>query len=223
MSTEGVQGKWKEGTEAPPPGVQNLGNAKPDIGGTWKDASTGQGEGETWMNPATGQIIKVQQIINDGNDMLAITNNGPMKMSEFSQYIQVSDDMVEDPFKKDNNVEFDTSEFAKVEQPFSLDKPLNSQQNSLLNQPLTNTSSKIAVETKNVEDEIMDRIFGKIETEPEIKFNIDWSNFPIKKIIGTAQMLDISTADIAKEIIKRYFKTENIYQSLQKMLDGDIY
>lgn len=183
-----------------------------------------------WFNPKTGVTLNVRQMIDDGENAVVVTDMGTIPMQDFMDFIQVADDKVYD---ENGNVIGNADTFEqpiapseppidkkKLDKMFS--KPLNGKtvEQHLEQQEASQQSSKIVVETRNVDDEIMDRIFKKIKDVPKIKFSIDWGSFPIQSIIMTAETLDIAIKDIGSEIIKRYLKPEDISEFLIKEIEG---
>lgn len=183
---------------------------------------TGQGDiSGSWFNPKTGQTVNVRQIITDGNESFVQTDQGMLNMMEFSNFIQMGDEI----FDKDGNKTGE--EKIPIEEIFSTyeqEKP----DMSLLNKPLTNNKSTIEVKAtekpkankveehqeKDINEEILDRAFAKIEGTPRIvNVEIDWDGLPIEKIKSMIELMDLSVADVSKYILKKYFKTTNIIEN----------
>lgn len=182
-----------------------------------------------WFNPKTGVTLNVRQMIDDGENAVVVTDMGTIPMQDFMDFIQVADDKIYDENGKViGNADTFEQPVAPSEPPIDkkkldkmFSKPLNGKTvEQHLEEETSQQSSKIVVETRNVDDEIMDRIFKKIKDVPKIKFSIDWGSFPIQSIIMTAETLDIAIKDIGAEIIKRYLKPEDISEFLIKEIEG---
>lgn len=182
-----------------------------------------------WFNPKTGISVNARQMIDDGENAVVVTDIGPISMQDFMDFVQIADDKVyDDNGNVIGNADTFEQPIAPTEPPIDkkkldkmFSKPLNGKTvEQHLEKETSQQNSKIVVETRNVDDEIMDRIFKKIKDVPKIKFSIDWGSFPIQSIIMTAETLDIAIKDIGSEIIKRYLKPEDISEFLIKEIEG---
>lgn len=185
---------------------------------------TGQGDiSGSWFNPKTGQTVMVRQMISDGNESFIQTDQGMLSMNEFTNFIQMGDDIYDQDGNKTGEEKipieniFSTYEYEKPDM-------------SLLNKPLTNNKSTIEVKAtekpnvievkteehqeKDINEEILDRAFAKIEGTPRIvNVEIDWDGLPLEKIKSMIELMDLSVADVSKYILKKYFKTTNIIEN----------
>lgn len=174
-----------------------------------------------WYNPKTGQKVIARQMISDGDEMLVQTDQGMISMDDFSNFIQMGDDVYDESGAKIGNDKIDIDD---VFLEYNANKEEYNQE--LLHKPLKQTSipeienktSTIDIETeqssKNINDEILDRAFSKIEGTPRIvNVEIDWDGLPIEKIKSMIELMDLSVADVSKYILKKYFKTANIIEN----------
>lgn len=172
-----------------------------------------------WYNPKTGQKVIAKQMISDGNEMIVQTDQGMISMNEFSSFVQMGDDIYDESGTKIGN------ETANISEVFS-DYNIQQEQNrDLLNKPLVSSKPKkkeeikstIEIEeepTKDINEEILDRAFAKIEGTPRItNIEIDWDGLPLEKIKSMIELMDLSVADVSKYILKKYFKTTNIIEN----------
>ena len=170
-----------------------------------------------WYNPKTGQKVIARQMISDGNEMLVQTDQGLINMNEFSNFVQMGDEIYDDSGVKIGNESVDISE---VFSDYNAQQELN---NDLLTKPLKSSSkpkeAKSTIEiveepSKDINEEILDRAFSKIEGNPRItNIEIDWDGLPIDKIKSMIDLMDLSVADVSKYILKKYFKTSNIIEN----------
>ena len=181
----------------------------------------GQGDiSGTWFNPRTGQTVTARQIISDGDQTFVQTDQGMIDMNDFSQFVQMGEEefteRVDQAVFSAENMEIINKQKNQFQEDL-LNKPLSNK--TLSNKPLENVStpSTIEVETKqvkNINDEILDRAFAKIEGTPRItNIEIDWDGLPLEKIKSMIDLMDLSVADVSKYILKKYFKTTNIIEN----------
>ena len=58
------------------------------------DDGSGMGLTGKWMNKRTGKAVNIRQTIQDGDNMIIISDQGQIPMEVFSRdYVQVSDDI----------------------------------------------------------------------------------------------------------------------------------
>lgn len=182
----------------------------------------GQGDiSGTWFNPRTGQKVIARQMINDGDNSYVMTDQGMIDMAEFSQFVQMGDELFDNDGNKIGNAEESIEDvFQEVqEQEYDyslLNKPL-SNKNSTITTPVKHSTIEVKTEEhqeKDINEEILDRAFAKIEGTPRIiNVEIDWDGLPIEKIKSMIELMDLSVADVSKYILKKYFKTTNIIEN----------
>ena len=64
------------------------------------DDGSGMGLTGKWMNKRTGKAVNIRQTIQDGDNMIIISDQGQIPMGVFSRdYVQVSDDIYDDSEK----------------------------------------------------------------------------------------------------------------------------
>ena len=64
------------------------------------DDGSGMGLTGKWMNKRTGKAVNIRQTIQDGDNMIIISDQGQIPMGVFSRYyVHVSDDLYDDSGK----------------------------------------------------------------------------------------------------------------------------
>lgn len=153
-----------------------------------------------WMNKRNGQIINVRQAIQDGENMIIITDNGQLSMDIFSRdYIQASDEIFDDSGK------IIGSEPMQIDH--DLDAILNYENNYMTSNAQISKFNSPIVES-NTNDKIIKKLFDKLSTYPHIDINIEWDEFPEAQINTLVDYLEINLEDISKYIIKNYINID---------------
>lgn len=189
-----------------------------------------------WMNKFTGEVVTVRDSIIDGDNMLIITNKGHIDMRDFSDnYIQASDalydergniigredidikdfqvvtpKMIQDAekAKKDFNNEFMNIDEFITEAPDEADTITNivtEKPNQLKEHDIIERPAEKAV---SVNYDIIDKVFKKINTVPQIKIDLEWDDFPKEQINTLINYLDIDINDIASYILNKYINND---------------
>lgn len=176
-----------------------------------------------WTNPYTGQTVFARQMIDNGGEALIVTDQGVIPMSEFGQFVKMDENqpMVTSTPPPTQNIQTnlgglqmsdeDTKLLAglnnpkPVKQP-SLDKPLNQQS--------TKQHSKIEVETKSPNYDIIDKLFKKFGTDININVSIDWNEFPKDKLETLTDIFDVPKKEIAEYLIENFLNKENIMNKI---------
>ncbi len=176
-------------------------------GREFEPGSDGSGMGieGIWMNRQTGQKIRINQTVQDGNNMIIITDKGQLPMEIFSRdYIQVSDDIYDDSGKvvgKAEPTSDDVTAIAEYEKEFGVD-PLVPQATSA---PINN-------------EQIIKKVFDKLTSVPKIEVNVKWDDFPEAQINTLVEFLDVKFEDISAYIIKKYVNVEVLALELTDIL-----
>ena len=159
----------------------------------------------TWMNKRTGQRVNVRQSIQDGDNMIIITDKGQLSMEVFSRdYIQASDEIYDDGGKVIDS------------KPMELDEDLSAimdYENGSNGMPAYAPAPVV-----NPNDQIIKKVFDKLTSFPEVKVDIKWDDFPEAQINTLVNFLDVKIEDISKYIINNYVNSQVLSESIDKIL-----
>ena len=166
---------------------------------------SGMGIEGIWMHRQTGQKIRINQTVQDGDNMIIITDKGQLPMEIFSRdYIQVSDDIYDDSGKivgKAEPTNDDAAAIAEYEKEYGVD-PLVPQATSA---PINN-------------EQIIKKVFDKLTSVPKIEVDVKWDDFPEAQINTLVEFLDVKFEDISAYIIKKYVNVEVLALELTDIL-----
>jgi len=170
---------------------------------------SGMGLTGKWMNKRTGKQINIRQTIQDGDNMIIISDKGQIPMDVFSrEYIQVSDDIYDESGKiigTEQATSGDVGSIEEYEKMYGVD-PLIPEQSPQQQQFVNNES-------------IIKKVFDKISSKPTIDIDIKWDNFPEAQINTLVDFLDVDIKDISAYIIKNYVNIESLSVELTDMLN----
>lgn len=173
-----------------------------------------------WMNIHTGDIITVANSFMDESDQMILrTNKGNLSFDEFSRnYIQTSDEVIQ---------EMSVPEQLSQEQS---DNNLILPDDDLLIDDVTvniNDINNVDIITKEEKEEkdnstnsIIEDIFNKIDTTPNIEIALNWDKFPINDIKTLTKYLNLTLEDIADYIVTKYVNKEIITLSVKDYLNN---
>ena len=176
----------------------------------------------TWVNRITGDKVVVRSTVIDGDDMLIICADGrQLKMSEFQNYIQMSD---ENSNGNDTSVSLDdirglekerrvvvsatNNHQASYNNPYEFDNPYDDDiQYTTANNHETYhefiEKPQIEERPKQVSEseKLLNKLFKKIELDAELKVDLDCTNFPSKELNMLRAIYDVTTEDISDYIV----------------------
>jgi hypothetical protein len=167
--------------------------------------NNGMGISGTWMNKRTGQKVNVRQSVQDGDNMIIITDRGQISMDVFSRdYIQASDEIYDESGKVIDN------------KPMEMDEDLG----AIMDYENGNTGMSVyeSIPVVNPNDQIIKKVFDKLTSFPEVKVNIQWDNFPEAQINTLVNFLDVKVTDISNYIINNYVNSQALSESIDKIL-----
>ena len=167
--------------------------------------NNGMGITGTWMNKRTGQKVNVRQSVQDGNNMIIITDRGQISMDVFSRdYIQASDEIYDESGKVIDN------------KPMEMDEDLG----AIMDYENNNTETTLyePAPVVNPNDQIIKKVFDKLTSFPEVKVDIQWNDFPEAQINTLVNFLDVKVADISNYIINNYVNSQALSESIDKIL-----
>lgn len=164
-----------------------------------------------WTNIRTGQDIQVRDSFIDGDEMIVRTVDGQIiSMNDFSNnYIQ-SEEVDEDT---SNSI---LKSVTSVPQSYGDIKPDFGKQVKTQVSSTVQTSSKQSNQALNTQQNLIDKIFAKINTTPNINIDFDWLDYPSTEMHMLVKYFDVSIDDISSYLYKTYFN-EDIIKS--KILD----
>ena len=169
------------------------------------DDGSGMGLTGKWMNKRTGKAVNIRQTIQDGDNMIIISDQGQIPMEVFSRdYVQVSDDIYDESGKvvgKAEPTNDDVAAIAEYEKEFGVD-PLVPQATSA---PINN-------------EQIIKKVFDKLTSVPKIEVDVKWDDFPEAQINTLVEFLDVKFEDISAYIIKKYVNVEALALELTEIL-----
>ena len=172
------------------------------------DDGSGMGLTGKWMNKRTGKAVNIRQTIQDGDNMIIISDQGQIPMEVFSRdYVQVSDDIYDESGKVVGHEEATNSDIGAIEEyekMYGVD-------------PLVPQATPTAAPINN--EQIIKKVFDKLSSYPQIDVNIKWDNFPEAQLKTLTDFLDISLDDISKYILKNYLNEDILVKSVSKMLE----
>ena len=173
-----------------------------------EDNNGGMNISGIWMNKRTGQKINVRQSIQDGVNMIIISDQGQISMEIFSRdYIQASDEIYDDDGK------------IIDKKPMEMDEDLN----IIMDYESGNTKSKSpSISVINTNDQIIKKVFDKLTSFPEVNVDIKWDNFPEAQINTLVNFLDVKIEDISKYIINNYINNQALSKSIDKILNDKL-
>lgn len=176
------------------------------------DDGSGMGLTGKWMNKRTGKAVNIRQTIQDGDNMIIISDQGQISMEVFSRdYVQVSDDIYDDSGKVVGHEEATNSDIGAIEEyekMYGVD-PLVPQATSTV-APINN-------------EQIIKKVFDKLSSYPQIDVNIKWDNFPEAQINTLVEFLDVNIDDISAYIIKNYVNAEALALEITEVLKNKLH
>ena len=167
--------------------------------------NNGMGITGTWMNKRTGQKVNVRQSVQDGNNMIIITDRGQISMDVFSRdYIQASDEIYDESGKVIDN------------KPMEMDEDLG----AIMDYENGNAGMPVyeSIPVVNPNDQIIKKVFDKLTSFPKVKVDVQWDDFPEAQINTLVNFLDVKVADISNYIINNYVNSQALSESIDKIL-----
>ena len=167
--------------------------------------NNGMGITGTWMNKRTGQKVNVRQSVQDGDNMIIITDRGQISMDVFSRdYIQASDEIYDESGKVIDN------------KPMEMDEDLG----AIMDYENGNAGMPVyeSIPVINPNDQIIKKVFDKLTSFPKVKVDVQWDDFPEAQINTLVNFLDVKVADISNYIINNYVNSQALSESIDKIL-----
>ena len=175
------------------------------------DDGSGMGLTGRWMNKRTGKAVNIRQTIQDGDNMIIISDQGQISMEVFSRdYVQVSDDIYDESGKVVGHEEATNDDIGAIEEyekMYGVD-------------PLTPQAPTVAPINN---EQIIKKVFDKLSSYPQIDVNIKWDNFPEAQINTLVEFLDVNVNDISAYIIKNYVNAEALALEITEVLNNKLH
>ena len=168
------------------------------------------------MNKRTGKAVNIRQTIQDGDNMIIISDQGQIPMEVFSRdYVQVSDDIYDESGKVVGHEEATNSDIGAIEEyekMYGVD-------------PLVPQATPTAAPINN--EQIIKKVFDKLSSYPQIDVNIKWE-ISIKlleriQINTLVEFLDVNIDDISAYIIKNYVNVEALALEITEVLKDKLH
>ena len=169
-----------------------------------------------WINRNTGDVINVRDsFIDDSNNMFLMTDRGQLSMDEFTKYyIQASDEVYDMSGKV-----VDTKPVESNELSFAVDNK------ELQADPIYlggGMDGKIDVPKPIKNFELIDKIFKKTDSKPEVNLKINWADFPEKELLMLVNYFDVKKEEIASYIGEYLINSELLNESLTLWLEQNL-
>ena len=191
-----------------------------------------------WIDKRNGRVITVRDSIIDGDSMVIISDHGNIPMMEFQKfYIQESEEVYDltgkvvgtekisstDVIGKETSpIETKTVSVEEYKNP--LTTPVSQLKENTNKKPAISSTSTVEVHVKengkplNGEN-LIEKIFNKIDIKPNITIDIDWADFPISELKMLVDYFDITNKDIAEYINKHFVNDSTVIESIKNFVD----
>ena len=184
-----------------------------------------------WINMRTGHVVTARQIVNDGENVVVVTDAGLIPMTEFSNYTQMSEEEVGQA-QQPNAGQISTTDMTaedqalmsqfgkqKPEEPaFDINKPLTAQalQKNESSQIIkeNNSSSTIKVETESENYKLINKVFNKFGY-PKISVSIDWGEFPKEQLDNLIEIFDVPKEEIIEYLLEKLINLDNLKDEIE--------
>lgn len=184
--------------------------------------------------------VFVRDSIMDGNDMIVITDQGNMSMTDFANhYIKESDEEYnmdgtikttsapkQTPTAPKSNsnsdLDYDLLFSGMGEDPNQIPTAYTAPTSTYIPQDVVTPQSTAQIEVKTPASSTIEKVFSKLTSEPKLNVNIIWRDIPITEIEMLEKYFDVSMDDIAKYIKDKYFTDENIVTAISDTLSNII-
>ena len=176
----------------------------------------------TWVNRITGDKVVVRSTVIDGDDMLIICADGrQLKMTEFQNYIQMSDDN-----SNGNDTSVSLDDIRGLEKERRVVVAANNRQALCVNnhydddieyftnnhEPYREFIEKPQIEEKpkqvSESEKLLNKLFEKIELDAELKVDLNCINFPSKELNMLRAIYDVTAEDISDYIVNHIINVD---------------
>lgn len=182
-----------------------------------------------WINKVNGKVINVLDTIIDGDTMLLKTNEGVKTMEEFSRYyIQVSDDIYNENGMVIESKPASFTDISSIIHP-SIQPSITTKTNKNISTIKTNENSIIyddksaeITEHKNLNKQLIEKIFTKINIKPEISLNIKCDNFPVNELKMLINLFDVGEDEICNYFIDNIIDKNMIFNLIKNYIKDEL-
>lgn len=204
----------------------------------------------TWVNRMTGDKVVVRSTVIDGDDMLIICADGrQLKMSEFQNYIQMSDENSNGidataslgdirGLEKERRVVVGAtnSHQASYNNPYDFDNPYADPYDADKQYTTNNITNEnhethhefiekpIEEKPKQVSEseKLLNKLFEKIELNAKLKIDLDCTNFPSKELNMLQTIYDVTVDDISDYIVKHIINIDVFKSAVTKYVNEQL-
>lgn len=187
-----------------------------------------------WFNKNTGDVVNVVNNVIDGDDMIIITDKGPIKLQDFGEYMQMSDEVYDERGKVIGTEQVNYSDMIQQKPKISIKetkKPVvsnNKEKNDLEFDDTMYVSVQEPVITKPVikkekqvsnNEHIISKFFDKIQNKDElIDITLNTSKLPISDLKTITTYMDVSYEEIATYVVEKLIDKTYLNNLIHKML-----
>lgn len=194
----------------------------------------------TWVNRMTGDKVVVRSTVIDGDDMLIICADGrQLKMSEFQNYIQMSDENSNGidttaslgdirGLEKERRVVVGATNNhqASYSNPYDVDNQYGTNNIANENHETYNEFVEKAIEKKpkqvSESEKLLNKLFEKIELNAKLKIDLDCTNFPSKELNMLQTIYDVTADDISDYIVKHIINIDVFKSAVTKYVNEQL-
>lgn len=177
----------------------------------------------------------VRDSIMDGNDMIVVTDQGNMSMSDFANnYYKESDEeynidgsvratstppSISTPPPIKTDIDYDILTAGMGENPNVEPEIPVVQQYVPTDTVVENKPSTVSIELKNNTNDAIDKVFSKLESSPRVDVSLYWDQFPKNEMQMLIKYFDVSMDDIATYIVQNFITKEIINDAVKTKLN----
>lgn len=194
----------------------------------------------TWVNRMTGDKVVVRNTIIDGDDMLIMCTDGrQLKMPEFQNYIQMSDDN-----SNGNNAGVSLGDIRGIEKerrvvvgaannyqaPFNNPYEAGNPYADAIQAIQYTDTNNITITNEFVEkpkqvsesEKLLNKLFEKIELDAKLKIDLDCTNFPSKELNMLMTIYDVTAEDISDYIVNHIINIDVFKSAVTKYVNEQL-
>ncbi len=182
-----------------------------------------------WVNLHTGHEVLVRDTIQDGDQMMVITDSGQIPMRDFTNYIQIEEGetipSLQDVYGSQVNLQAQINQGIPTEDRISLNDTTKPTRNSKLLEGLGNQKSNNIEKPKeenvipqpineNKNYDLIKKVFDKFPVERSLEFYIVEEEWPFKEFNMLVNILDVPVEDICSYVIDNYLNKGKLVEAL---------
>ena len=171
-----------------------------------------------WFNKNTGDVVTVVNNVIDGDEMIVITDKGPIKLQDFSEYMQVSDEVYDANGRIVGKEQVDykamvqekpQTSVAEVKKPVQQKTPpvnnleFDDSNFTSVPEPAEFKATKPKQQVSN-NDHIIGKFFDKIKDKDKlISIELNTDILPTNDLKTIIEYMDVSVKEIATYITEQ--------------------